>query len=236
MSVNGFANAALQLGLQSIAISSLQRGIYNIIQFDGKPLPDIYAQATLEELHNDSLQVTEHPVETGAPIADHAFVRPAKLRLTLMWSNSPNGPQGLLSAGLGAATALSKGVNTVVGAVNAVSAASGFTSNQQGFNVQSVYNTYLQLLKMFQARSLFSVTTGKRYYKNMICTSLHTNTDWKSANDLKIILECQEVFLVATSITPLPANQQAKPGDTASIVDNGTKSLVPTSKVGAIAQ
>jgi hypothetical protein len=227
MSALGFVNAGIQLGLQSIAISPVNRKIYNIKNFKGQALADIVAQAVIEEKHTDTMEVTQHPVETGAPITDHAFVRPARLRLTLMWSNSPPGAQGLLSAGLGAATALSQGVNTVVGAVQAVSAAAAFTSNQQGAALNAVNAVYQQLLALMQQRALFSVVTGKRLYSNMICMGLSTESEWKTENNLVILVDCQEVFLVATTVTPLPANLQQDPSATASIVDNGTKSLIP---------
>ena len=32
----------------------------------------------IEETHHDSVVITEHPVEQGAPISDHAFARPKK--------------------------------------------------------------------------------------------------------------------------------------------------------------
>lgn len=47
-----------------------------------------FAQCTVEEHHLDELQITEHPVEAGAAITDHAFKRPAQLVLQVGWSNS----------------------------------------------------------------------------------------------------------------------------------------------------
>ena len=42
----------------------------------------------MEEGHTDDLEITEHPVEMGASINDHAFKRPATLTLRGGWSNS----------------------------------------------------------------------------------------------------------------------------------------------------
>lgn len=50
----------------------------------------IIAQATIEEEHRDEMIITEHPVENGATISDHAFKRPSELALRLGWSGSPN--------------------------------------------------------------------------------------------------------------------------------------------------
>ena len=46
------------------------------------------ADVTIEELGMDDLEITENPVEQGAAITDHAFKKPARLRLRLGFSNS----------------------------------------------------------------------------------------------------------------------------------------------------
>lgn len=44
------------------------------------------ADAVIEERHSDSLVITDHPVEQGATISDHAYKRPAELTLDYEWS------------------------------------------------------------------------------------------------------------------------------------------------------
>lgn len=227
MSAGSFVDAAAQLGIQSVAISPLPRRIYNVVQFNGSNSADIIAQAVIEEMHQDEMEVTTHPVETGAPITDHAFVRPSHLILTLMWSNSPPIAQSLTNTLAGIATANSGVANAIVGAVLEAQAALSYTSTQQGAAVDSINSAYAKLLKLMQTRSLFSIITGKRLYQNMICKGLKTGTNFKSANSMTITMECQQVFLVNTSVTPLPANLQANPQNTASLQTNGTKALVP---------
>src|SRR5262252_1965429 len=46
----------------------------------------ILADVTIEESGSDDVQITEHPVEQGAPIADHAFKRPATLQIRAGWT------------------------------------------------------------------------------------------------------------------------------------------------------
>ncbi|WDD94653.1 hypothetical protein Bsp3421_004787 [Burkholderia sp. FERM BP-3421] len=46
------------------------------------------AYVTLEERHHDEVVITDHPVEQGASISDHAYKKPAEVTLTLAWSNS----------------------------------------------------------------------------------------------------------------------------------------------------
>lgn len=46
------------------------------------------ADVTIEELHTDLVEVTDNPVEQGADVTDHAFVKPAHLLIKAGWSNS----------------------------------------------------------------------------------------------------------------------------------------------------
>jgi hypothetical protein len=50
----------------------------------GTIVPDI----VVEEVHDDVMQITKHPVETGAPINDHAFRMPSVIQMKLGYSNS----------------------------------------------------------------------------------------------------------------------------------------------------
>jgi hypothetical protein len=44
------------------------------------------AQVTIEEVCNDSLEITNHPVEQGASITDHAYVNPSSLNISALFS------------------------------------------------------------------------------------------------------------------------------------------------------
>jgi Dit-like tail protein len=68
----------------------------NILQYAGfrpaffmphrRSIGGIVAQVTIDEQASDDVQITEHPVEQGAPIADHAFKRPATVTIRAGWS------------------------------------------------------------------------------------------------------------------------------------------------------
>jgi hypothetical protein len=65
----------------------------------------IIAQVTIDEQHTDEVQITDHPVEAGAPISDHAFSRPQQIAITAGWSkataydlSAESGVYGLLLA------------------------------------------------------------------------------------------------------------------------------------------
>jgi hypothetical protein len=51
-------------------------------------LGSFHLYVTLEERHHDELVITDHPVEQGASISDHAYKKPAELTMTIAWTNS----------------------------------------------------------------------------------------------------------------------------------------------------
>lgn len=58
------------------------------ILFMQRNIGGFIADVTISENHTDELTATEHPVEHGAPITDHAFKRPASVVITVGYSNS----------------------------------------------------------------------------------------------------------------------------------------------------
>lgn len=48
----------------------------------------INVDCTLEENHVDQVAITDHPVEIGANVSDHAYVLPQEVTIRAGWSNS----------------------------------------------------------------------------------------------------------------------------------------------------
>ncbi len=46
------------------------------------------ATVTVEEIASDDLEITQHPVQQGAAITDHAYVKPATLSIKIMFSDA----------------------------------------------------------------------------------------------------------------------------------------------------
>lgn len=59
-----------------------------------RKLGPISMHCVMEESHEDALEITEHPVEQGASINDHAWKKPATLVLRAGWSNSSRAAGG----------------------------------------------------------------------------------------------------------------------------------------------
>lgn len=226
-SFTGFAIAAAQLGLQSILIRP-SRGIRGIQLTDGSYLEPIEAQAVIEEQHHDQLEITQHPVEQGASVADHAFRRPAEVILTLGWSNSPSSNGSLVNAALGAAAAVSPLAKQAIGAFNTVQAVQSVLSGSEPDQIAAIYQ---RLLHLQETRALFTIDTGKRTYYDMLCKELSTSTDYKTANSLIVKMTCQQVILVKSQTVTLPKETQKDAPATASTVNKGGINLIPASTV-----
>lgn len=67
---------------------------YALIQPSARAIGQIYADVTVEESHRDEVIITQHPVEGGGVITDHAFKRPAELEIRCGFSNSSAGYVG----------------------------------------------------------------------------------------------------------------------------------------------
>jgi hypothetical protein len=144
------------------------------------------AQMTVEEISNDDLEITEHPVQEGASITDHCFVKPPELSIR--------------------------------------------ASFEPDFE-SSLNEIYQNLLSLQSSRQPFSVTTGKRSYKNMLMQSLTVDTDKTTENILSIRVRLREIRLVQLETTFIaPRNRQKNPNETGAIENSGQKSALPATE------
>jgi hypothetical protein len=78
--------ALIPLGT-SVAEAALS-GLLSAVLIRPRNIGGFIADVTVEEHHEDEVEITQIPVETGAAITDHAFKRPARLTIRAGWSNS----------------------------------------------------------------------------------------------------------------------------------------------------
>jgi hypothetical protein len=182
--------------------------LLDLIQIAPKgQIGDIEIMVTLEEVHTDTLQTTEHPIEVGAPITDHAFIRPAELVMRCGWSNS-------------SFTALASTISSF------------FTGGEVGDKYTD--EVYSQLLALYQSREPFDVITSARQYTNMLINSIRLDRDKETSSILLITVTMRQVLIVYTSATTLPPrSDQADPASTAEIEESGNRQpLVATPSPG----
>lgn len=177
--------------------------------------------ATLEETSTDLVTVTDHPVEAGAEISDHAYYRPAELTMRCGWSNSNT------TSLLGAVSSLFSGG----GASSFVSTLLGQNppASGGGMSVSDfVSGIYAQLLALQQSLVPFTVVTSIRQYTNMMMTSLAVTRDKKTSQALMVTATMRQVIIVSTSTATLSSlGDQQTPASTAEDVNLGPQNLVP---------
>ena len=158
----------------------------------GLIIPDV----VVSEKHQDALEITEHPVEIGAPVSDHAYKRPSEVTMEIGFS----GGGSLLDF--------------------ADTSALGFSL---GTSPKEIYQ---QILDLQASRVPFDVTTGKRQYSNMLIRAIDVTTDRTSENVLMCVLTLREVIISQTeSITVADKADMQEGVSTASLQNTGTKSV-----------
>lgn len=176
--------------------------LQTILLRQGRNIGGILPNVTISEQHTDTLTITDHPVELGAQISDHAYKMPSELVMQVGWSDSSLALTGVIS-GIVSGTLLS------------------------GSAIQSVRDVYKQLLALQESRIPFDVVTGKRSYRNMLIRSIAVTTDQATEAALMATVTMRQVIIVETSTTALKVKAQSKPSATAPTQDGGTVSPKP---------
>ena len=69
---------------------------YALIYSNVRQIDTIIPDVVVEEQHHDGSFITLHPVETGAPISDHAYRLPAEVEMRCGWSDSNHQEPGFV--------------------------------------------------------------------------------------------------------------------------------------------
>lgn len=174
--------------------SQVASGLVNALLMSGRSIGGVIPDVTIEEHHTDTITLTDHPIETGASITDHAYVNPSELTMRCAWSNS----------------------NSIVDSIVSGSLLSG--------SISSANDLYRQLLALQSSRVPFDVVTGKRTYSNMLIKSLAVTTDKDSENALIVTAVLRQVIIVQTSTASVPDSAvQADPSSTGSVQSGGSR-------------
>ncbi|WP_308447914.1 phage baseplate protein [Pandoraea communis] len=177
--------------------------VFDVMTIIPKTLGTIRIGVTVEEVYNDELQITEHPVERDAPITDHSFKRQPDVVLKCGWSNAD------YSALLG---------SSVVQFDN-------FGSTTQSGYIDAVYSKLLQLQA---SRVPFDAVTSRRKYSNVLLQGLRVVHDAKTSGALMLTATLRQIRIVQTKATTLPPrDSQADPSRTAETQNTGSKQAAP---------
>ncbi|MCL5500641.1 hypothetical protein M5Y49_18380 [Escherichia coli] len=169
-----------------------------LLRLQSRKIGVIIPDVVVSEKHSDALEITEHPVETGAAISDHAYKRPSEV---------------VMEVGFAGGGAL-------------LDFASSLTSTS--LLGMSPRETYQKLLDLQSSRTPFDVVTGKRIYKNMLIRSLEVNTAKATENVLSAVISLREVIITSTqTVQVADKSEMQKAVETSQVQNAGTKSTIP---------
>ncbi|HDL6510483.1 TPA: hypothetical protein PXI76_002806 [Yersinia enterocolitica] len=155
----------------------------------------------ISEKHQDALEITEHPVEVGAAVNDHAYKRAAEVTMEVGFA----GGGSLLDFVDTSTIGLSLG--------------------------KSPEEVYQELRELQESREPFDVITGKRKYSNMLIRGIEVTTDKTSENVLMCVLTLREVILSQTESVTVADKENMQDGVSTSAMQNtGTKAPAPANK------
>ena len=158
----------------------------------------IVPSVVISEKHSDSLEITEHPVEVGAAVSDHAYRRPSEVVMQVGFAGGGSLLDLLDTTSYGLSVGLSP------------------------------KEVYQNLLDLQNSREPFDVVTGKRIYSNMLMRAMEVTTDRTSENVLSAVLTLREVIITSTTTTQVAAKADMKLGaDTSAVENTGVKTHVP---------
>ncbi|MBQ0956486.1 phage baseplate protein [Serratia symbiotica] len=170
----------------------------------GLMVPDV----VISEKHQDALEITEHPVEIGAEIADHAFKRPAELTMEVGFAGGGSLIDFADTRKIGISTPL---------------------------NTMSPGEVYQALLELQSSRKPFDVITGKRQYSNMLIRAIEVTTDKSSENVLMAVLTLRQLNMTRTEMVTVSSQENMKEGATTAGVSNtGVKNARPVENVSLL--
>lgn len=159
---------------------------------------------TFSEETTDEVVVTQHPVEYGSPITDHAYSKPTVFTISA----------GFQGAGI---------TNLIQSAINTVTeiTENGIFGEKDSL-LQKQYKT---ILKLFKDKKTLQIVTRKRVYKNMLPTKLMVTTNKDNELVLNYTLTCQEVIM-AQANTSIIALDKVDVPEIADAVNTGSQSLI----------
>jgi hypothetical protein len=133
----------------------------------------VQLDASVEETHVDTAEVSEHPVETGVNVADHVRRLPPSLDIQGVVTNTPV----IFLASLQAESPL-------LGSLKR-------TSDRVGA-------AYDELQRIMQDGEAVTVATSLRFYADMILTSLSVARNAQNGNSLNVTMSLKKIIKAET--------------------------------------
>lgn len=209
------------MGLLGSILSTPKR-----VQFIQNNKTVVQLDASIHEEHSRSSPATEFPVENGTDISDHVIIKPFKLTITGIISDTPIGNAKQLLTEV--ATTLT---SRLVPPIGVVAAGAGYAAFQALSSSKSPsVAAYGQLLQLQQNAQPVDVFTTLYRYKSMWIDNISAPRDAETGKALMFTISLSQLILV----TPQTVNIQvfANPALSANKADMGQQDLISGLQAG----
>lgn len=131
--------------------------------------------------HEQVIVTTDHPVQTGSSISDHAYMRPARLSLEIGMSDTMDS--------------------------YTVDMWTGGLQSSPGTQSKSV-NAFQTLLAIQKSRIPVQITTRLNSYSNMIFESIEPEETYETVTGLRVTIRLRQIFVASTQLVPNSSRPQ----------------------------
>lgn len=98
---------------------------------------------------------------------------------------------------------------------------------------ESLDETYTNLIELQNSRTPIDIITPKRFYQNMLISSIGNTTDKLTENCLAINITFQQIIIVETSVVTVTRSAQKNAAKTGKTENAGKKTMLKTVTDGA---
>lgn len=168
---------------------------------------DVQCDAEIRTVHGKEGQLTEHAVESGAPVTDHYRVRPDEVEIDAIVSDSPL--NNIPIPGWGTVTS-----------IGAALAGGDQTPSQTARDALEAY---------FDNAEIITIETRRRTYEQMVLTSLSYADEVANGNVLRFTVRARRIRLtdtatgVAIELPASPTHAKKKKAGAAGTKDTGAR-------------
>lgn len=148
----------------------------------------VHIDAVIDESHQFTNLVTEHPIEDGSPRTDHIVNLPVKLEMEGRITDTPSTATGSLVTGGAGLLAAKLGVPPIVTVLGQSLANLKLPGRAK--------SAYQELVSLYHSRNTFSVLTGINEYVNMTFTSLEFPRNKNDGRSIRFKASLQEIIVI----------------------------------------
>lgn len=189
---------------------------------------------SISEDYDFSAEVTDNPVEKGINVSDNINVKPLKISMSLIQSDTPIFLEDLIggiAVGAGAAIGQSVGpLGTIAGGVGAGALAKLMQNKATSGQVQqktlskTCYECFRNLLEQ---KAVLTIQTGLGIYKDMVIEGLRISRTPKDGRSLRFTVALRQIRIVQSQVREVRAPKRSrKVGDRANpTADKGRQSV-----------